>query len=240
MYLGVRQIRTAGKGSGSIELTLPADLRDLVGLPCRILLRDGSRPDIVLQPDLARAQATFASLWDRMAEALLHESADAGFPLTVFAFGLQPREGTGETPFLSWRDGLVLSGTAPHEPAATARSFAGFGQAMAADLHIAPALARGFGVACGYLVGGVPPSGDWQEACDLTAAGLRGRFRPGAPLAAALGCAEGVTGALFWEHAAPLLTAVTELFVDWTADPSIHATLRAAWRRGRSIEMSGG
>ena len=52
MDLGVRQIRSAGKGSGSIELTLPADLRDLVGLQCRIMLRDGSRPDIVLQPDL--------------------------------------------------------------------------------------------------------------------------------------------------------------------------------------------
>ena len=92
MDLGVRHIRTAGKGSGSIELTLPAELRDLVGLPCRIVLRDGSRPDIVLQPDLQRALIAFATLWQAMARGLLRDGvASAGGEdppkLPVAAFG---------------------------------------------------------------------------------------------------------------------------------------------------------
>ncbi|MGD0105855.1 MAG: hypothetical protein ABSC06_17720 [Rhodopila sp.] len=249
MDLGVRQIRTAGKGSGSIELTLPAELRDLVGVPCRILLRDGSRPDIVLQPDLRRAQAVFAAIWDAMAAALLHDDGDAHtVPLGAFAFGLQPRTGAGERPFLCWRDGLALSAAAPHDPGAVSRTLAAFGQAMAARLHIGPALATGFGAACGHLVTGVPATPDGQEACDLAADALRlghnspdERRETGAAgaWAAAEACAAGVMADTFWRHAAPLLAAAADLFVAWTGDPSSHTTLRAAWCRGRAIEMSG-
>jgi hypothetical protein len=230
MDLGVRQIRTAGKGSGSIELTLPTDLRDLVGLPCRITLRDGSRPDIVLQPDLQRAHKAFAAVWQSMAGKLLHD--DAPFPLAAFGFGLHPRPGAGAAPFLSWRDGLVLAAPPPHEAAAVSRTIGAFGHAMAAALGIAPDLSSGFGAACGFLLSGSTASSDGQEACDLAATHLA---KPEPPLAAAAA----TVGAAFWERAAPVLAEATELFVGWTADPSGFAALRAAWRRGRSIEMSG-
>jgi hypothetical protein len=253
MDLGVRHIRTAGKGSGSIELTLPAELRDLVGLPCRIVLRDGSRPDIVLQPDLQRALIAFATLWQAMARGLLRDGvASAGgedppkLPVAAFGFGLQPRSGASDRPFLCWRDGLVLAGPAPHDPAAVSRTLAAFGHALSGPLHIAPALAAGFGAACGYLVCGVPAHADGQEACDLAAAALQGRLaidashegagHDGTPADAPWDAMSEV----FWRRAGPLLTAAAELFVGWSADPAAHATLRAAWRRGRSIEMSGG
>jgi hypothetical protein len=255
MDLGVRQIRTSGKGSGSIELTLPADLRDLVGVPCRIILRDGSRPDIVLQPDLRRAHQAFTTVWHAMATALLPDDDDtAALPLDAFAFGLQPRADTGELPYLCWRDGLALSAAAPHDPAAVSRTLAAFGQAVAARLHVDPTLAAGFGAACGYVVSGVAASPDGQEACDLAAEALRhggyrlSRFRPdlvdadepaATPATQAGACAAGVMAETFWRHAAPLLSATADLFVTWSDNPSSHTTLRAAWLRGRSIEMSG-
>ena len=118
MDLGVRQIRTSGKGSGSIELTLPAGLRDLVGLPCRVILRDGSRPDIVLQPDLRHALAAFKTVWHAMGAAVVPDDAKTSImpvalPLGEFAFGLQPRATGGEMPYLCWRDGLALAALGP-------------------------------------------------------------------------------------------------------------------------------
>lgn len=236
MDLGVRQIRTAGKGSGSIELTLPADLRALVGLPCRIMLRDGSRPDIVLQPDLRGALSSFSALWTAMAGVILREDADPpSLPLPAFSFGLQPRAGGGDLPFLCWRDGLTLAAPPPYDPAAISRTIAAFGQVLAADLKIAAALAAGFGAACGYLLAGVAANVDGQEACDLAAAALHRTIE--APTQRA--SVDGFLGDDFWRQAAPLLWATTDLFAAWTADPTAHAALRAAWRRGRTIEMSG-
>ena len=257
MDFGSRQIRTAGKGSGSIEVTLPSDLRDLVGLSCRVMLRDGSRPDIVLQPDLQLALATFSSLWRTMADAMACEQAESSLPLAAFGFGLQPRGGGGDQPFLCWRDGLALRRPPPHEPLAVARTLAAFGHALARPLRIAPSLAAPFGAACGYLAAGILPAAGWQEACDLAAAGLRatapydvgaarphdarpGEIRPGDPLRAAAGAGCGIDGPAFWDVAGPLLSAATDLFLSWTADPAAHTTLRAAWRRGLCIELSGG
>jgi len=229
MDLGVRQIRTAGKGSGSIELTLPADLRDLVGLPCRITLRDGNRPDIVLQPDLQRAHRAFAMLWHAMADVLLTD--DTPFPLPDFTFGLHPRYGGNPAPFLSWRDGLALAGPPPHDAAAVSRTLATFGQVMAPLIDIDPALSAAFGAACGFLLTGAPPTPDAQQACDLVALHLADTRPP-------LGALD-ATGSPFWLLAEPVLAAAAGLFAAWTADPAGHATLCAAWRRGRSIEMSG-
>ena len=225
MDLGVRQIRTAGKGSGSIELTLPADLRDLVGLPCRIILRDGSRPDIVLQPDLQTAHRAFSGLWRAMAATLLHDDAGPpALPLAAFGFGLQQRTGIGGMPFLCWRDGLALAAPPPHEAGAVSRTVAAFGHILAATLGIDPALASAFGAVCGYLLSGVPAIFDAQEACDLAALHL-GLLNVAPPLTPA----SDTTDSAFWHLAAPLLSAAADLFVDWTTDPSGHPTLRAAY-----------
>ena len=249
MDLGVRQIRTSGKGSGSIELTLPTDLRDLVGLPCRIILRDGSRPDIILQPDLRRAHQAFSEIWQTMATALVHGDAEIPtLPLPAFGFGLHPRSGGGDLPFLCWRDGLALAAPAPHDLYAVSRTLAALGHAMAVILNIDTTLAFAFGAACGYVVSGVLPTSDGQEACDIAAVALHvsypnsnllGEAGVPAPAAVIAACAAGIADEIFWRHATPLLAAVVDLFTEWTADPSSRAALRAAWRRGRTIEMDG-
>lgn len=231
MDLGVRQIRTAGKGSGSIELTLPAELRDLVGLPCKVTLRDGVRPDIVLRPDLQHVHAAFNALWHPMQAALMPEDPTA-FPSTAFEFGLYPRAGRSDIPFLCWRDGLALASAPPHDPAAVSRTLAAFAQVLAPDIGLDPELAAGFGAACGWRLTGVAPAADAQEASDLVALHLpRGR--------SPLNAADGAVDAAFWSLAAPVLNATADLFAEWTADPARHAALRAAWRRGRFIELNG-
>jgi hypothetical protein len=241
MFLGSRHIRTAGKGSGSIELTLPSQLRNLVGVACSVTLRDGSRPDIVLQPDLQAAQAAFAALWGDMAAILpVHDEDRPSLPLAAFGFGLKLPASTTGRPFLCWQDGLALSAVAPHDQAAASRTLAAFGHAMAAMLGIAADLAPGFGAASGYLLTGNVPCADWQEVCDLAAAAQLNDCRPGAAWAAANGCITGVGGRDFWARALPLLTGTAEMFVRWSDDPDSLAKLRAAWRRGRSIDMNGG
>jgi hypothetical protein len=99
MDLGLRRIRSAGAGSGSIEVTLPAALRDLQGQPCRIALRDGIRPEIVLQPDLRAARGAFAGLWTRLAGAL--GAAPRELPLGDLALRLAPAA-TGPAARLAW------------------------------------------------------------------------------------------------------------------------------------------
>jgi hypothetical protein len=241
MNFGTRQIRTSGKGSGSIELTLPYELRDLVGLPCRITLRDGSRPEIVLQPDLGRAVAGFTRVWTGMVAVMLPEHAEVSLPVGAFAFGLQPGVQGGERPYLCWRDGLALGAAPPHDPLIVARTGAAFAQVLADRLGIAASLAGDFGASCGFLATGMVPMSGVQEICDVVAGALPVSQRPSGPPASLTDPgAAGAAGTLFWETVAARLAACTDLFAHWTAHPAELAALRGAWQRGFSIEMTGG
>ncbi|MBI1879961.1 MAG: hypothetical protein HYR94_17375, partial [Chloroflexi bacterium] len=89
MYLGTRKIRSAGRTSGSIELTLPPQLQGLEGVECRLVVRDGPRPEIVLQPDLSAAQALLQELWQKLRLGLIEireigEFSSADFTLALF------------------------------------------------------------------------------------------------------------------------------------------------------------
>lgn len=100
MEFGTRSIRSAGQGSGSAEVTLPAAFRGLVGLPCRLALRDGLRPEIMMQPELRAARLALAKLWAMLTEVLVT---------------LWPGErNSGGRPRLAWSNGLALAGPAPH------------------------------------------------------------------------------------------------------------------------------
>ena len=63
MHFGKRNIRSAGRSSGSVEITLPVELAILEGVACRLSLRDGLVPEIVLQPDLLVVIPVFVKLW---------------------------------------------------------------------------------------------------------------------------------------------------------------------------------
>jgi len=70
MHLGARKVRSAGRTSGSIEITLPVEVRALTGIECEMVLRDGVQPQIVMQPDLSVAQALFVELWGMLRQGL--------------------------------------------------------------------------------------------------------------------------------------------------------------------------
>ena len=147
MELGTRPIRTAGRGSGSVEVTLPAGLRPMVGLPCRILLHDGAQPDIVLRPDLGVARDAFAQLWCRVRDlldgcgALGHQPA---WPADAFSFVFYPQWNGAGMPRLAWQDGLLLA-AGPGQDAALARAAAAQAAVLAEPCGILPDLAAMFG-----------------------------------------------------------------------------------------------
>ncbi len=235
MEFGTRSIRSAGQGSGSVEVTLPAAFRDLAGLPCHLALRDGLRPEIVLRPDLRAARAAFGRLWLLLAAAL---AAEVGTdpPLADCVVTLRPAEGARDAPRLAWTDGLALAGSPPHGGMPLARSAAALARMLAAPLGIAPALREGFGDACGFALAGHAPPGA-EAACDIGAALLAAHgIAPGAPLAEAN---DHALSPRFAEAAAPALRRLRDAHLDWTADPPRHASLLAAWRRGVALELSG-
>ncbi len=236
MEFGSRSIRSAGQGSGSVEVTLPTAFRGLTGLSCRLALRDGLRPEIVLQPELRPARLAFAALWQMLTKAVQLE-ASAEPPLADFAITLWPSQTAGAAPRLAWVDGLALAGAPPHEPAALARCIDALAQRAAAFLGIDAALRPSFGVACGFALSGFVTTPEAQSACDIAAALLRGHgLVPGEALA----LANDDAAAPDFRHAAqPLLARLAEAHLDWTAEPDRHAALQAAWRRGVTLELGG-
>lgn len=240
MDLGIRQIRTAGKGSGSVELTLPGTLRGLVGLPCRITLHDGVQPDIVLRPDFSAASAAFAAVWRGLARALIPEfCADAAesFPQDAFSYGLLPLPAGPGGPYLCWQDGLALA-MRDSDGAPPARAIAACAAQLAPDLGILPGLADAFGAACGFLAAGRMAFPAWQMPCDVTAAQFAraSLWRPGQ----AWDDSPNIHANPFWMRLGPGLATCAALFAAWSLPGSAYPALCAAWRRGRSIELNRG
>ena len=225
---------------------MTVDVRRLFGLMRyrrmsirNITLHDGARPNIVLQPDLTRALSAFTELWQSLTAALLLHPSDEDseqFPMAGFEFGLHPRPNTSTAPYLSWNDGLELAASAK-DSSATSRSVASCAMHCAPGLDISATMAGAFGAVCGFLAGGCMAFAEWQEPCDIAASVLAGEFwHPGAAWQAAPDPRLG----RYWDALAPDLWAATRLFAEWSLPGAAYPTLRAAWRRGRSIELNRG
>lgn len=233
MDLGIRSIRSSGAGSGSVEITLPAALRPLLGVPCRISLRDGHRPEIVLTPDLRPAMAAFGELWARLAAAFEIEDGQAGLRIGEFAVTLEPAENRGAA--LALVDGLALAGPVPHDRIVLGRVVAGLAAHLAAPIGIDAAFADEFAAASAYVVTGMALGATSREICDITGALLR-------PLGAEPGAAfarhgEDAFSPVLWNALVPPLQSIAATFSAWSRNPIERHTLSAAWRRGLSLEL---
>ena len=108
MQLGTRRIRSAGRSSGSVEITLPTMLQVLEGTMCQLIVRDGPRPEIVLQPDLTAAQALFQTLWHKVQVGLAGIGDLSDFSLADFTPTFFPLQHWQERPPLAYADAMVI------------------------------------------------------------------------------------------------------------------------------------
>ena len=85
---------------------MPPELASLEGLDCRILLRDGPRPEIVLQPDMTQAIAVLELVWDRLTALLSLVGGIGDLPLQEFDLVLLPASSHYGKPVLAFADAL--------------------------------------------------------------------------------------------------------------------------------------
>jgi hypothetical protein len=233
MYLTTRRIRSAGRTSGSIEITLPADLQVLEGVECRLMVRDGPCPEIVLQPDLSAAQTLFHTLWQKLRLGLgeideLGDFSPADFTLTLF-----PPHHWQERPPLACADALAVlrqrAGQADRESETLTRLLAFLAVAAGYRLGLKGTLALAFGDAVAYLITG-------------TSAGLGTDFERG--MAHRTFWSEGRAQSLgspfddrIWEQARPGFRRVYDQFHTWQENPEAYAAAREKWYRALAVEM---
>jgi hypothetical protein len=235
MYLGKRKIRSAGRNSGSVELTLPALLQRLEGVECRLLVRDGPRPEIVLQPDFAAAQALLETLWRQLSVGLGEIDEIGEFNAADFTLALFPPRHWPEQPPLAYIDILALQRRAADRtydalPEGWPRLLAALGVAAAYRLGLRPPLALAFGDVIAYLFTGVSADvgADFER-------GMAYQIVWSMPETARI--ANGVEDDDAWWQARPVLRAIYQQFRAWHEQPQVYAAAREQWRRALNVEM---
>jgi hypothetical protein len=233
MYLGLRKIRSAGRTSGSIEITLPTDLHILEGVECRLVVRDGPNPEIILQPELSVAQRIFEELWRKL-QLGYAEIGDIGhFASEEFSLALFPPRHWQTRPPLAYSDALVVaqSGNKAHvkAPEALARLLAFLSLGAIYRLGLKAPLALAFADATAHLMTGVSAGlgGDFER-------GLAHRVFWGDRASQDLGSA---LDDAVWRKAAPGLYRVCEQFRIWQRDPKAYTNARDTWYRALRLEL---
>jgi hypothetical protein len=234
MYLGNRKIRSAGRTSGSVEITLPARLQILEGVECHVVVRDGPRPEIVLQPSLSAAQDLFQELWQKLRLGLGEVDDIGDFSAADFTLALFPPPQWQERPPLAYVDALTVlhqrSGKSHRQSEALTRLLACLAVAAGQQLGVQSVLATAFGDAVAYLITGIP-------------AGLGTDFERGMVHRIFWGHdhAQDTLGSPFddhvWRQARPGFRRVHDQFLMWQRDPQAYTSDREKWYRALTVEM---
>jgi hypothetical protein len=234
MYIGNRRIRSAGRSSGSIEVTLPVQLQELEGIECRMLVRDGPRPEIVLQPDLSAAQALFHEVWARLRQGLGEIDEVGDFALSEVTLAFFPNSAWSERPPLACADALAIararrSGNLEACEQPLTRMLVALGSVAGRRLGLRDQFALAFGDAIAYLITGT--------SLNLGAEFERGMahqlsqpFEIGQHPRTAL-------QATTWERLRAGLRRVYEQFALWQDDPMAYTAARDRWYRALALEI---
>ncbi len=234
MYLGIRGIRSAGRNSGSIEITLPAQLQVLEGVDCRLSVRDGGQPEIVLQPNLAEPHRFIKDMWQKVRLGL-SEIGDVGeFAATDFTLVLFPPDHWQERPPLVYADALKAL-RHRHDDVDTENEIlvtlvAALAIVAVRRLGLEGTLALAFGDALAYVVTGCAAGlgADFERGMAHQMLGhcARGGPFPASPLSDQT-----------WLALRSVLRQVYEQFFQWQLDPAGYAAARENWYRVFTAEV---
>jgi hypothetical protein len=235
MYLGKCKIRSAGRTSGSIEITLPPALQTFTGVSCRVVVRDGLQPEIVLQPELAEARSLLEALWQRLTLALCPGELVSQIKPSAFIFTLLPPRHSQRGLPLAYADIVHLMRSAEDEemaagdPEALARIVSALATAIGRTLGLQAAFAFGFGDAVAYAVTQVAAGFGSDFERSMTAGLCRqaqlSERPPGSPLEEE-----------FWHECEPALRRIYEQFRAWQNRPSQYEAARQQWYRALQCE----
>lgn len=232
MHFGKRNIRSAGRHSGSVEVTLPVELAILEGTTCRLYLRDGLAPEIVLVPELEAVTPVFEKLWELLRLGLEGIGDIGDFSEADYGFGLFRAAKLGTMPSLAYVDALLVQrGLGPADaPPRAVEAFARIVESMAAvaggRLGLPNDLVALFGNEVAAIVGGeaIGPRDAFARASRYVTARAAGWCRQ-APLSDDA-----------WRRAQDALAEAFEQIRSWAEDPAAFTRERASWYRARRFE----
>ncbi len=234
IYLGNRKIRSAGRSSGSIEITLPAQLQELEGVECRLIVRDGPHPEIVLQPNLTAIHRLFQDIWRKLALGMSGIDEIGDFALGDFTLTLLPTRHWAERPVLAYSDGFALLGQRAKRgdrvPEALPRLWTALAAVAGQRLGLRAPLDQAFGDAVAHLLTGDTARPGNEFECGMAYQvfhSANGAPTPGLTLN------EGTL-----QQAQAGLRRVFDQFQLWQDQPLAYSTARERWYRALSIEMS--
>jgi len=234
--LGSRRIRSAGRSSGSIEITLPVKLEVLAGVECRFVLRDGPRPEIVLRPDVSAVQALLHDLWGKLRVGLRSIGEIGEFSPWDFTLALFPSDLPRRRPPLAYADGFVAlrgsDGADRRRGEALARLLSYMGVAVAERLGLEGSFAVGFGESLAYVMTGTPADlgAGFERAMARRAFwGDAAAPRAGPPLSDEV-----------WREATAGLRRIYEQFRAWQEEPEAYVRARSRWHRALALEAGTG
>ena len=236
MQFGKRNIRSAGRSSGSVEITLPVDLGILEGVGCHLGLRDGLMPEIVLRPDLRGVVTVFETCWDRLGLGLEEVGAIGDFSEADYVLGLFPAAKWSFSPPLAYADGLIIGRSLAGEGAADQSALEAFARLVESMAEVAGrrlALADDLAAVFGNQVADLLSGG----AIDRRDAFMRGLASDtvGALHAAERGRMNPL-GPESWRNAQGELGRLYDQFASWTGEPQALAKAREHWYRARRFE----
>ena len=233
MYMTTSRIRSAGRTSGSIEITLPPALQAFTGLGCRVVVRDGLQPEIVLQPDFSDVWSLLETLWEKLSLALgLAESIGEFAPGAFMVTLLPPRQSQRGLP-LAYSDLVALEKdggkTAKNGLEALARVLSALAAAIALELGLEQKFALGFGDAVAYVITEVSVGfGTDFERSMAASLSRQAHFRPRPPFS--------LFDDEFWLECEPALKRILDQFRSWQSEPARHEAAQQLWHRALQCE----
>ena len=233
MYLGMNRIRSAGRTSGSIEITLPPALQAFTGLGCRMVVRDGLQPEIVLQPDLAKTRSLLEALWRKLSLALGAPDLADDFTPGAFALTLLPPRHWQRGLPLAYADILCLARSSEdwneNDQQALARILSVLTAAIGQALGLQKTFAFAYGDAVAFVVtqvtAGFGTDFERSMAADFSRQARLSRRPVISPLEEA-----------FWLECEPALRRIFRQFLFWQENPAQYDTARQQWYRALQCE----